>query len=331
VEDLGADWNYCPPSDKDPNAWKDIEKAYHDKSRKILHFKGELKNLIYKDWFTDAVTEFENVDSVLKSTKFKRGIIFCAFNRNDDHVNGLLSNIRSITDLPVTIYSDQSYNLPFEKVRVEVVTPKWQGQQRAGIKNSNLWKAKGCLFGDYDSTMAIDDDMRIVHPKFTEGFDMADHFGLLLPINPRTYQKFNKMGDEVTAKHLQEIKDLPDYATCWNFSPMFTCIYRSSAVYFLELLIKELEREDTHRGTVALWKAAWETSTSPFCLPLEWCVCQGIEGHCGGWTCHKAGISYPVEPIMLHCGHKEVKDFYIQQPAYKEYLKWDIDQIKPNS
>jgi hypothetical protein len=59
IEDVGPTYNYCPPSDLDPQAAEKIRTAYREKSVAVLHLKSRLKELIYAGLFEHAVTHHE--------------------------------------------------------------------------------------------------------------------------------------------------------------------------------------------------------------------------------------------------------------------------------
>ena len=52
------------------------------------------------------------------------------------------------------------------------------------------------------------------------------------------------------------------------------------------------------RGTVSFWRTMWDKTNDfhPAILPPQWCVCR-----------EHVGIG---DEIILHAGHKEVKEFY---------------------
>jgi len=59
IQDIGPEYNYCPPSDKwKQKAFEAIRIAYRDKTHVVLHLKSTLKDMLYEGLFVDAVIQY---------------------------------------------------------------------------------------------------------------------------------------------------------------------------------------------------------------------------------------------------------------------------------
>ena len=58
------------------------------------------------------------------------------------------------------------------------------------------------------------------------------------------------------------------------------------------------------RGPLALSEASWNTSIPVYALPKQWCV-HGPDKGCE-------------EEIILHCGHTDIQDYYLEHRLGEE-------------
>lgn len=228
----------------------------------------------------------------------KRAIAITSFGDRD--ISGLLANLKFMApELPVRILDEKNCNT------------HWQGHPRWGQRNSDLHKAIAALSGDYDSMLILDDDMRIAHPKFTEGFDLAEKFGVCLPMNPRKFASIDaSIGADVSHKALSTILKQPQGMTAVNMGTIFINRNSKSAVT-LFAHYRQIMLDCPCRGPVVMAMAIWKSQMAPYILPEQWCLCA----HNIKETCKHGQIVIP--PIILHVGHPEVLEWYKTDPIFE--------------
>lgn len=252
------------------------------------------------------------------SQTVKRAFVIAAFGDRQEQITRLLKNIRTYSPLPIYILTTKDSNigeiqympaaLKAKDINIEFVERKWaKGTLREGVRNSNYWKIKFAITNiEFESLCLLDDDMYIVNQNYFDGFRIAERFGAALPANPRTYVLYNAMGADVAFKDIDDICSLPVYAPAVNFSPFFVSTKHKEATNFLRVLHNELLYR-TCRGTLAIWKAMYETGYSPVILPEQWCVCASNAEYLRDRTEYLKSKEESIPVMMLHLGHWEVK------------------------
>ena len=219
-----------------------------------------------------------------------RGIITASFKRESGYLDDFIANIRKCTDLPITIFTDD-YPGPFcsdDNITNCFISTRWKDHKRYGQRNGDYWQARGVLECRFDEVLYLDDDMRIVSPDFVQGFELAEHFGLCLPLNPRgTVGIDGYIGADVTGE-----PEIP-LATAYNCGTMFFNRKHSGAVSFLTAWI-DIMSKNPQRGPMVAFRAALQTNFSPYPLQYNWCVCS-----------EHIDID---NPIIVHTGHKDVAE-----------------------
>lgn len=240
-----------------------------------------------------------------------RAFIIASFGDRQKQLQRLIKNIRSFVDYKIYIIITKDSNLgnlsDLMDVEVEFVERKWKkGSHRADIRNSNYFKVLKAIECD-TSVCLLDDDMFIVNKHFVDGFSMAERFGAAVPLNPRVYVEYNMMGADVQLKDLKELRTMgaPFYAPACNFSPFFVYPRIEFAKIFLTHLLNELTF-NVCRGTLAIWKASWQSGFTPVYLPEQWCVCAGNAQYIKNYAKLLKGQEVKIPPMMLHLGHKKV-------------------------
>lgn len=236
-----------------------------------------------------------------------RGIYITSFGDRPG-LDGLLMNIKSVTDLPVRIMNEDNCMM------------RWQGSPRWGQRNSDLHKSTAVFKGEFDTILILDDDMRIVNPGFEEGFELAERFGVCLPLNPRMFAYIDALigADVSPATKMIICKDgLPAFSTAVNMGTIFvdTKNEQSSRLF---LAYRQIMLTNPCRGPVAMWLALWWTGFAPYILAPQWCLCASNINQ----TCRHGTIKIP--PIILHVGHPEVMRWYNEDDIFKEYRDAEV-------
>ena len=223
--------------------------------------------------------------------KANRGIITASFGDRD--ISGLIRSIHRYSSLPITVYTDVDHSgeIIYDNIDFRIVKTYWQDHKRYGQRNGDYWQAAGALSCPYDEVLYLDDDMRIVSPDFIQGFELAKHFGLCLPLNPRCLVDIDgTMGADVIGT-----PEIP-FATAYNCGTMFFNRSNSLAIRYL-LKWQQIIDDSPQRGPMAAFRAALQTGFSPYTLQYNWCVCS-----------EHIDIN---KPIILHTGHKDVLEKYL--------------------
>jgi len=241
-----------------------------------------------------------------------RGIVVVSLGHRQSLVYDLVSNVKRFTGLPIVVVSDEpqdlSYDLQVSVISVEHSSLQWLDNPRWGVRNCNMLSAKFALGLPYDICCVLNDDMRIAHPGFVDGFTLAARFGVCVPMNPRVYVKYNAMGADMEKTPYCPQYEGPEHAPACNVSPMFVCRHHDAATTLLSAYLEELQV--CMRGTHAFWRASWRTGITPVYLPEQWCVCGSSAKYIRDYKKTLNGKSISVEPMMLHWGQPEVREAF---------------------
>jgi len=237
-----------------------------------------------------------------------RAIFITCFGDRRKQFEALYRNIRQFTGLPVGVVCDRPELYSHVADATFPVETYWRGSPRFGVRNSNYYKARVAVDTGFDSVCCLDDDMRIVHKDFVQGFALAKKFGVCVPLNPRLYTKHNAQGEDATDRDRRDVAKYGYLPAC-NLSPMFACAHHRCTTRLLKAFMEEL-KEHPCRGTLAFAKASWETGITPLYLPEQWCVGRQNAAHIKNYKYRYREKDYPVEPIMLHWGQPEVREVF---------------------
>jgi len=247
----------------------------------------------------------------------KRGIILAEVGERGDQIRSLIRNVRTVSDLPIVIYSDRPYENLGSNAEVKLLSNKeklqWQGHRRYHNRQNDFWKIIKAP-EEFEQVLILDDDMRIVNEGFAQGFDIAERFGMCLPVNPRTYVGLDvKVGDDVDSPVKDSLRyvGVPYYLTANNMGVLFL----DNRFYKVDKIIAHYRTfmiQFPCRGPVAMAAACWTSKKTPYFLPEEWCAC-------GGYTEFKMRSRKRIDPIFLHVGHEDVMDWFNREPAFEKF------------
>lgn len=193
----------------------------------------------------------------------------------------------------ITVYTDFDWDniegITFKKVSSPVVNP---GHPRYGYRTVDYFKFFALSEATADFTCALDSDMFFANENIYSLIFLTQKFGFCVAQNVR--QNFNL--DMRISKDTQIITDESfGNGYSYNQSPMTVWKNSESGKLFYKSCA-EVMQNDPSRASLVMWKSAWKTGLFPYVLPKQFCVCEGDEG-CG-------------DEILLHVGHKSVKQYY---------------------
>lgn len=212
---------------------------------------------------------------------------------NSNRLDPTLSSLKKyFPNAKYTVYSDFDLNIEGVDL-IKVESPVADSQNlRYGYRTADYFKFQSLINSKADFKCILDSDMKIVSSDIVSLIYMTRKFGFCVPYNDRQLLR----QDMILSKDTQTINDESlGLGHSYNQSPMTLWQDDSRGVEFYQTC-SEIMKKDPSRASLVMWKAAWKTGLYPYILPKQWCVCDGNEG-----------IG---EEVILHVGHKKVKDFY---------------------
>jgi len=229
-------------------------------------------------------------------------IVVTAFGNKRKALIRFVSHIREYTRMPIHIYTDDLENKMEGKYncKIVMVETKWRGHRRYGYRNSNYWRMK--LISLYDEcVLYMDYDIRVVNEAFMEGFELANLFGMCLPLSPRIF-----LHSDISRGVDRQIKrkdlHIPHGSVCNSgmfFADPKNVHVQNYVNHYLKIYI-----DNPGRGPLAAWLAAEASGWHPYILPHQWLVCQANAEYC---------INYPypeVKPIMIHLSGRKIEGLF---------------------
>lgn len=221
--------------------------------------------------------------------------------RNGDRLNPTLETMmKFFPDLSLTIYTDQEewVSLPKKisnigKIVIRFVPQIGKLHQRQPWRSSSFYKIIGLLDAEEEIAIAMDADFHVLNEQVLKLFVLTKKFGCCVAMNPRYLVKVDTAIGNDSDRKLDESGGM---GLAINGGVMSFNTKSEKARRFLRLYAKK--RLETGRGTVAFWRAQWESGEvyQPYILPPQWNVCK-----------EHIGIR---NEIILHMGHKDVKKYY---------------------
>ncbi len=191
-----------------------------------------------------------------------------------------------------TVYSDfdlQIDGVELIKVTSPVIDPD---HPRYGYRTADYYKFMALVNSKADFKCILDSDMQIVSSDIIALIYLTEKFGFCVPYNNRQLLR----DDMLISKDTQPINDeSKGLGQSYNQSPM-TLWKNNERGQLFYTTCADIMKNDPSRASLVMWKSAWRTGVYPYILPKQWCVCDSDEG-----------IG---EEIILHVGHKSVKEYY---------------------
>jgi hypothetical protein len=186
-------------------------------------------------------------------------------------------------------FPDSTINLvesPPNSPKFDKSSPYW------GYYMNDYWKVKKLLNSNADIAIAFDADMKIVSENVKAIIPLVKKFGLCLPASSRGLVKI----DTEIGSHSDGVLDETlGMGQVMNMTPIAFHTENSVMRNLLEEYCAIMVRNPV-RGPLNMWRAVYKTGIIPYLLPHQWCVCA-----------EDVGIG---SEIILHVGHKKVRDYY---------------------
>ena len=207
-------------------------------------------------------------------------------------------------DAKLTLYTDTiefGNNYPDVEVRfVDVDKSSFtRSNHRWGWHCCDYYEAKGLLESKADIAISVDSDLMFISDEVKTLLPITEKFGLCVPTNERQMVKIDGIhtrgndGDY----HVGEDKS---NGNCLTYDLWWASFYTSNEggrVWLKEFC--RLMETNPKRAPLQMSRASWNTGIHPYSMPQQWGVGSGYIG-CGN-------------EIILHVGHTNVQDHYLEQ------------------
>lgn len=215
------------------------------------------------------------------------------FQNNESRLDPSLKTLKEyFPNATYTVYSD--FDLKIDgvnliKTQSPVVDPE---HERYGYRTADYFKFLSLNQSDADFKCVLDSDMKVVSSDIIALIHLTKKFGFCVPDNDRQLLR----QDMIWSKDAKPIQDESlGLGHSYNQSPMTLWKNDERGNLFYKTCA-EIMKNDPSRSSLVMWKTAWKTGIYPYILPKQWCLCEGNEG---------LG-----EEVILHVGHKKIKEFY---------------------
>ncbi len=205
--------------------------------------------------------------------------IFSEFN-SVNHVNARMIQ-EYFPEAGIKIYNEHNTH-PVFNIRHE----------RYGWRMHDYQQLVGMLESKSEIVIALDADMKIINKEVRAILPLVKKFGLCIPCNPRLLVKIDT---QIGTDSDQKLDDTQGTGYAFNSAIIALDKRKEKAVEVIQVALR-IMKENPMRLPLVLWRAVYETGFFPCLLPPQWCVCETQEG-CGN-------------EIILHIGHKKVREFY---------------------
>lgn len=264
----------------------------------VYKSNAEKKNILFKneDFLPDVKAFVEKTSIEFIFTEFGEERINAGgskLSQNDRLEPSLQGILKFFPNAKITVYTDFDWNpienVDFKKVNSPVNDPD---HPRFGYRTGNYFKFKALSESTADFCCALDTDMYFLNTNIISLLYLAQKFGFCVAFNTRQLLR----QDMKMSLDVQEIKDNSmGFGQSYNQSPMTLWKQNERGVNYYKKAM-EIMQKDPSRGSLVMWKAAWETGLYPYVLPKQFCVCEGDVG-CG-------------DEVILHIGHPKVAEYY---------------------
>lgn len=263
------------------------------KELKIQKFDSLENNIVINPSLMDELGKY-SYEFIF--TEFGRERVNCggALLSNENRLEPTLSGIKKFfPTAKITVFTDfdweDSEGLNIQKVDSPIAEPE---HPRFRYRTGDFFKFKGLTESDADFACAIDTDMFFVNQNIFSLVTLTKKFGFCVPYSPR---QIINLDIQISLDSKPVTDDSLGNGHSYNQSPitLWKGDERGKAYY---KSCMEIMKNTPSRGSIVMWKAAWETGIYPYILPKQFCVC-GEDIGCN-------------HEILLHVGHPTVAKHY---------------------
>ena len=204
----------------------------------------------------------------------------------------------------LTLYTDRpEIKNDYKDIKVKIVnienSPFNKNNSRWGWHCCDYYQAFGLLNSSADIAISIDSDLMFTSNEVKTLIPIIEKFGICVPTNERQLVKVDAIhtrgndGDYYIGEDKSQ-GNLLTYDLWWaGFNTK-----DNRARKYLEEFCR-LMKTNPKRAPLQMTSAAWNTRIYPYSMPQQWGVGSGYIG------CKNE--------IILHVGHKEVQDYYLDK------------------
>ena len=204
----------------------------------------------------------------------------------------------------LTLYTDRpEIKNDYKDIKVKIVnienSPFNKNNSRWGWHCCDYYQAFGLLNSSADIAISIDSDLMFTSNEVKTLIPIIEKFGICVPTNERQLVKVDAIhtrgndGDYYIGEDKSQ-GNLLTYDLWWaGFNTK-----DNRARKYLEEFCR-LMKTNPKRAPLQMTRAAWNTRIYPYSMPQQWGVGSGYIG------CKNE--------IILHVGHKEVQDYYLDK------------------
>ena len=204
----------------------------------------------------------------------------------------------------LTLYTDRpEIKNDYKDIKVKIVnienSPFNKNNSRWGWHCCDYYQAFGLLNSSADIAISIDSDLMFTSNEVKTLIPIIEKFGICVPTNERQLVKVDAIhtrgndGDYYIGEDKSQ-GNLLTYDLWWaGFNTK-----DNRARKYLEEFCR-LMKTNPKRAPLQMTRAAWNTRIYPYSMPQQWGVGSGYIG------CKNV--------IILHVGHKEVQDYYLDK------------------
>ena len=223
------------------------------------------------------------------------------------------SSIKSFfPNAKLTLYTNtEELAKNYSDVEVRLVdvkeSPFTKFNHRWGWHCCDYYQIKGLLESKADIAISVDSDLTFVSNEIETLLPITKKFGLCVPTNERQMVRVDGIhtrgndGDY----YIDEDESRGNYLTYDLWWASFYTRNKRGRVWLEEFC--RLMETNPRRAPLQMSRAAWNTGVYPYSMPVQWGVGKGYIG-CGN-------------EIILHVGHKEVQNYYLQGHTFRSIVR----------
>ena len=204
----------------------------------------------------------------------------------------------------ITLYTDRKeIGEVYPDVELNVVDGNLfdRSHHKWGAFCCDYYEIYGLLNSKADVAISMDSDLMFVSDEVRTLLPITRKFGVCVPTNERQLVKVDSIhtrgnqGDY----HLDEDESRGNLLTYDLWWTSFHTKNERARKYLNEVEVQMSKKHPHIRGPLHMSRGAWESEVNPYSMPIQWGVGSGHIG-CGN-------------EIILHVGHANVQDYYLEE------------------